>query len=74
LGVHRVTSGPAPVEVDPDDSAEISRLFVSAILDHNDGILVLPFAGRARDDVRRGMRTSTFEKRTLVAYEVDESR
>ncbi len=54
-------------------SAEIARRFVSAILDHIDGILVFPRAGRARDDVRPGMRTSTFKKKTLVAYEVDES-
>ena len=54
-------------------SAEIARRFVSAILDHIDGILVFPLAGRARDDVRPGMRTSTFKKKTLVAYEVDES-
>ena len=46
---------------------------MSAILDHIDGILVFPIAGRARDDVRPGMRTSTFKKKTLVAYEVDES-
>lgn len=54
-------------------SAEIARRFVSAILDHIDGILMFPLAGRARDDVRPGMRTSTVKKRTLVAYEVDES-
>jgi toxin ParE1/3/4 len=54
-------------------SAEIARRFVSAILDHIDGILVFPFAGRARNDVRPGMQTSTFKKRTLVAYEVDSS-
>ena len=54
-------------------SAEIARRFVSAILDHIDGVLVFPLAGRARDDVRPGMRTSTFKKRTFVAYEVDES-
>lgn len=54
-------------------SAEIARRFVSAILDHIDGILVFPLAGRPRDDVRPGMRTTTFKKRTLVAYEVDES-
>lgn len=29
--------------------------------------------GRARDDVRPGMQTTTFRKRTLVAYEADES-
>ncbi|MCY7396838.1 MAG: type II toxin-antitoxin system RelE/ParE family toxin [Nocardioides sp.] len=54
-------------------SAEIAQQFVSAILDHIDGILVFPLAGRARDDVRPGMRTTTFRKRTLVAYEVDEA-
>jgi len=54
-------------------SADIARRFVSAVLDHIDGILVFPLAGRARDDVRPGMRTTTFRKRTLVAYEVDES-
>ncbi|UUZ60942.1 hypothetical protein [Nocardioides sp. B-3] len=40
---------------------------------HIDGILAFPLAGRRRDDVRLGMRTITFKKRTLVAYEVDES-
>ena len=34
---------------------------------------MFPLAGRARADVRPGMRTVTFEKRTLIAYEVDES-
>ncbi|MBA3781224.1 MAG: type II toxin-antitoxin system RelE/ParE family toxin [Nocardioides sp.] len=54
-------------------SAEIAQQFVSAILDHIDAILVFPLAGRARDDVRPGMRTTTFKKRTLVAYALDES-
>ena len=54
-------------------TSDIARHFVSAILDHIDGILVFPLAGRPRDDVRPGMRTTTFKKRTLVAYEVDES-
>ncbi|WP_248579843.1 type II toxin-antitoxin system RelE/ParE family toxin [Nocardioides sp. InS609-2] len=48
-------------------SAEIAQQFVSAILDHIDAILVFPLAGQARDDVRPGMRTTTFKKRTLVA-------
>ena len=53
--------------------ADIARRFVSAILDHIDGILVFPLAGRPRDDVRPGMRTTTYKKRTLIAYAVDES-
>lgn len=54
-------------------SADIAQRFVSAILDHIEAILAFPYAGRARDDVRAGMRTTTFKNRTLVAYEVDES-
>ncbi|MET0861098.1 MAG: type II toxin-antitoxin system RelE/ParE family toxin [Microbacterium sp.] len=54
-------------------SPDVAQRFVSAILDFIDGILDFPRAGRARDDVRPGMRTTTFRKRTLIAYVVDES-
>lgn len=54
-------------------TADVARRFVSAILDHIDSILVFPHAGRARDDVRPGMRTTTYKRRTLIAYEVDEA-
>ncbi len=54
-------------------SRDVAQRFVMAILDCIDGILVFPRAGRARDDVRPGMRTTTFKKRTLIAYEVDGS-
>lgn len=54
-------------------SPDVAQRFVSAILDLVDGILDFPRAGRARDDVRPGMRTTTFKKRTLIAYELDES-
>ncbi len=54
-------------------SADVARRFVSSILDYIEGLLVFPLAGRARDDIRPGMRTTTFKKRTLVAYEVDDA-
>lgn len=54
-------------------SADVAQRFVSAILDHIETIPAFPYAGRARDDIRAGMRTTTFKNRTLVAYEVDES-
>jgi toxin ParE1/3/4 len=49
-------------------SRDVAQRFVSAILDCVDGTLVFPRAGRARDDVRPGMRTTTVKKRTLIAY------
>jgi len=54
-------------------TTDIARRFVSAVLDHIAGILAFPLAGRARDDVRPGVRTTTYKKRTLVVYDVDES-
>lgn len=54
-------------------TAAIARRFVSAVLEHIEAIPTFPYAGRARDDIRPGMRTTTYKKRTLVAYEVDES-
>jgi toxin ParE1/3/4 len=54
-------------------SAEIARGYVSAVMNHIETIVVFPLAGRARDDVRVGMRTTIYRKRTVVAYEVDES-
>lgn len=54
-------------------TADLARRFVSAILEHIDGVLLFPLAGKNRDDVRPGVRTTTYGKRTLVAYEVDES-
>lgn len=55
-------------------STEIATRFVTAVMAHIDGILAFPLAGRARDDIRPGMRTTTYQKRTLIAYEMDESR
>ena len=51
---------------------QIAQRFVTTLLDHIDGILTFPFSGRLRDDVRAGMRTTTFKRRTVVAYVVDE--
>jgi plasmid stabilization system protein ParE len=43
-------------------SADIARRFVSAILDHIDGVLVFPLSGRARADVRLGMRNDHLQE------------
>ena len=54
-------------------NAHTARRFVTAVLEHIDRIPIFPFAGRARDDLRPGMRITTYKKRTLVAYDVDTS-
>lgn len=52
-------------------SVEVADRFVESIMDHVRGILIFPEAGRSRDDLRPGLRTTTYAKRTLVLYEAD---
>jgi toxin ParE1/3/4 len=54
-------------------SPETAQRFISAILDHIEKLRTFPLAGRSRDDIRPGLRTSTFKKRTLIVYVVDGS-
>lgn len=51
----------------------VAQRFVRAVMDHIDAILIFPYAGRPRDDIRPGMRTTTFRKRTLIAYDIEDT-
>lgn len=51
----------------------VAQRFVGALMDHIEGILLFPRAGRGRGDIRPGVRTTTYNRRTLIAYEIDES-
>ena len=42
-------------------SRDVGQHFVASILDYIDSILIFPLAGRARDDVQPGMRTTNFK-------------
>lgn len=46
--------------------------YVAAILDYCDGLLVFPYIGEARDDLRPGLRTIGFHRRVVIAFAVTE--
>lgn len=50
----------------------VADAYLEMILRHCERLLLFPYAGRARDDLRPGLRTSSYQKRTLVAYQVSE--
>lgn len=54
-------------------SEDVAQNYLSRVIDHIEAILVFPLAGRPRDDLRQGIRTTTYKGRTLIAYKVDES-
>lgn len=51
-------------------SPVIAQRFIGEILAYIDGIALFPLVGRPRDDVREGLRTTTYRQRTVIAYSV----
>lgn len=49
---------------------DVAAGYVDAVIGHCEGLALFPFGGRARDDIRPGLRTATYRKRTTIAYAV----
>lgn len=46
--------------------------YVDAIVAHCEGLAVFPHRGTMRDDIRPGLRTSSYKKRAVIATYVDD--
>lgn len=76
---HRVRFAPEAVDQLEDLYGYISRSatpaiaagYVDAIVEHCEGLAVFPHRGQARDDLRPGLRTVSYRKRTVIAFSVD---
>lgn len=53
-------------------TAAIAENYVDAIVSYCEELGVFPRSGTARDDIRPGLRTSSYKKRVVVAYAVDD--
>lgn len=51
-------------------SATIAKRFTDAIVAHCEDFADLPLRGRQRDDIRRGLRITSFRRRVVIAYAV----
>ncbi len=51
-------------------TAEIADRYISQIIDYCEGLAVYPIRGASRDDIRPGLRTTSFKKRTVIAFAI----
>ncbi|MDQ2852740.1 MAG: type II toxin-antitoxin system RelE/ParE family toxin [Actinomycetota bacterium] len=51
-------------------TAEIADRYISQIIDYCEGLAVYPIRGATRDDIRPGLRTTSFKKRTVIAFAI----
>lgn len=51
-------------------SPAIAESYTGAIVERCERLSEMPLAGIARDDIRRGLRTTFFRRRVVIAYAV----
>lgn len=51
-------------------NAQVAQDYVEALIVHCEALDEFPYRGLARDDIRPGLRTMSFRKRTVIAFAV----
>ena len=51
-------------------SAEVAAQYTEAIVSYCEELAAFPYRGRARDDIRPGLRTIGFRRRVVIAFAV----
>lgn len=52
-------------------SPSIAKRFTDSIVAHCEGFVDMPLRGAPRDDIRRGLRVTSFRRRVVIAYAVN---
>ena len=55
-------------------SAEIAARFLEGIVTHCESLSTFPVRGNRRDDIRPGLRITSYRKRVAIAFHVDGDR
>jgi plasmid stabilization system protein ParE len=55
-------------------SPEVARRYTDAIVAHCDGLKTFPLRGAPRDDIRPGLRVTTYRRRVVIAFAVGDGQ
>ena len=55
-------------------SAEIAARFTDGIVTYCESLTTFPARGNRRDDIRPGLRVTSYRKRVAIAFHVDDDR
>ena len=60
--------------IDAEASPEIAARFTDGIVTYCESLSTFPNRGNRRDDIRPGLRVTSYRKRVAIAFNVDEER
>jgi toxin ParE1/3/4 len=60
--------------IEENATAAVALSYTSSVVEYCEGLGTFPLRGTPRDDVRPGLRTTAYKRRTEIAYTVDDGR
>ena len=58
--------------IEENAGAEVALRYTSAVIEYCEGLDTFPLRGTPRDHIRLGLRTTSYKRRTEVAYTVED--
>src|SRR5262249_45520430 len=60
--------------IEENATADVALRYTSAIVEYCEGLGTFPLRGTPRDDIRPGLRTTSYKRRTEIAYAAEDGR
>jgi plasmid stabilization system protein ParE len=57
-----------------DATPEVAWRYTSAVQEYCEGLTTFPLRGKKRDDIRPGLRTTAYRRRTEIAYTIQDTK
>jgi toxin ParE1/3/4 len=55
-------------------NADVALRYTNAVVEYCEGLATFPLRGTPRDDIRPGLRTTSYRRRTEIAYTVEDEK
>ena len=58
--------------IEENATADVALRYTTAVVEYCEGLETFPQRGTPRDDIRPGLRTTSYKRRTEIAYTVED--
>lgn len=55
-------------------TADVALRYTTAVVEYCEGLATFPLRGTPRDDIRPGLRTTSYRRRTEIAYTAEDEK
>ena len=60
--------------IEENATADVALRYTSAVVEYCEGLATFPLRGTPRDDIRPGLRTTSYKRRTEIAYTAEDEK